>query len=227
MKKLIAIIGLACLVSVTSQAQVRPVPAFSAGSLSSSTNTYNGTNYVAIDDTGSGVTSTGLSQNTPSVSYINAQSDKAASQFVLWQAIGNPVVVVSNTTTSLYVSGTNGLTAGYPIVISHVNSPIVEPRWVTAISTSATNQVISPLFPYSTNTTYQYVLTINQSTLNTTATGDGVYSYSPAASIAWGAATNSVGPASDILVGQFQTPLLVSLPFTTAGSINAVSGIFR
>ena len=230
MKKTLQLIGLALLASVTIvQAQVRPVPGFSVGALSvNQTNTYNGTNYVVVDTPASGYLSGNYFADTPSVSYINAQSDLATAKLVAYATAypnGN-AVVVTNSTTSVYVNSTNGIAVNQPIVINHALAGYAEPRFVTAIANYATNSVISPLFPYSTNTTYQYTLTVNAAPNLAVIPGDNVTGYLPQSQIAWGASTNSVqGP--NLIVGQFQVPLLLSINFTTSGSINTASGVFQ
>jgi hypothetical protein len=230
MKKTLFVIGLAIVASITSYA-AQP---FSVGAGSTATATFGTTNFLAIDDTGSyalaGYPIGGVPtqvQNTPIITYLNAQSDLATSKLTLWYSAGNPQAAINtNTTTSLVLNGTNGIVAGLPVVIAHTTG-ICEPRIASSISTTPVVST-NTYYPYATVTNYTYTVVVNAAPTYTVNIGDQVTGYAQQALINWGASTNSLnGYGAPLLAGQYQVPMLVSLNYTSAGGFNIVSGIFQ
>ena len=226
------LVGLALLSSVTiASAQVKQQPAFSAGAGSTGSYTFGTTNFVAVDATGIGIGNTGASsgyvQDTPAATYASVTSDLAGSKFTLWYANSSgQAITATNTTTSLSVNSTNGLTVGNPVVINHA-SGIVEARILSNATATSSNVLTSALFPYTVTTNFTYTLVVNAAPTYAAIPGDQVFGYSIQGSIPVGSATLTVGPAPYVLVGQFQTPMLTSINFTSAGQINLITGEFK
>ena len=235
------LIGLVLAASVTLiQAQTKQAPAFSVGL--NSYYTFGSTNFVAAAATGNAVVN-GQAMNTPAVTYLNASSDLKTASLVLWYAGGVNAIVTSNSTTSFALSSQSGLVAGNPVVVAHTSTGTVEPRILSSITpvtntvTIGTNITFNSYPPglvtnISTTTTYTFTAVVNAALTNSTVAGDVMYGYSAQSTIP--VSTNSIGgyqvvagPAPYILVGQFQTPLLLSIPYTTAGGINTLTGEFK
>jgi hypothetical protein len=247
MKFKMLVVGLAVLVAgVTSNAQVYQKPAFSAGTPSSGGYTFGTTNFVAVPATGNGKDLAGNQQNTPAVTYINVTSDLAGSKFTLWSSpvVSNGIPSGNAVTTQIYgtqtnsyssigvtnfVSTTNGLVVGLPVVVEHAsigNSyQITEPRILAAVAIYNTNTVNT--MNGVTNTSYIWALSLNAATTYTTTNGDSIYGYAIQGTIPVGSATVTVGPAPYVWVGQYGIPLLTSINFTSAGSVNTETGEFK
>ena len=226
MKNRLLLIGLTLAASVIlAQAQIAQHTAFSVGS-SSTGYTVGTSNFVVAAANGTTVNAQGYGLNTPMATYVNAKSDLAGSVLTLYYAQGQSAVYATNSTTALYVNQTNGLNLNYPLVIAHAGG-IDEIRIATAAVPYTTNSTVSPFFPYNTNSVVTWNVTLGAAPTYAALPGDQVYFYATQGTIPVGAATLTLGPAPYVLAGQFQTPLLLGLNFTTAGAINIVTGEFK
>ena len=160
--------------------------------------------------------------------YLNAKSDLAGSVVTIWgdaNAGGTNATAIglfANSTTQVtmrivwdstgtnWVGGylvTNGLTLGDPVIIRHLANDNYEVRVVTAIT--ATN------------------ITVNTAPTTAVANGDLMYPMVPVGTITLGANTLALGPGNLIATGSPNCPFMLSVNYTSAGNIQAMSGMYR
>lgn len=188
---------LVAMVAVPAFALDTPVNGFGVGSTNGAT-----TLSWAI------VSARSANNGTPAVSYINATSDKSTSKVQFYKVTAQAVAQLTNSTTTLYVRGTNGFASGDAVVIRHIADDSYEKRTLTSNSAS-TNLVVTA------------------APLGAVTQGDIIYKVvtTGAGSIPCGSAT--ITPSGTYLyVGQQGKPLLVELDATTSGTLNVVGGVY-
>ena len=158
--------------------------------------------------------------------YLNAKSDLSSSVVSIWTdyntSTTNPpaYAVVSNSTVTITLlpkydstgtnnvgGNTNGLIVGNPVVIRHLANDNYEPRIVATVT--ATN------------------FTLNAAPTTAIVQGDLVYPMALGGTITCGATTLALGPGGTIAAGSPNTPLLLSVNFTSAGAIQFASGQYQ
>jgi hypothetical protein len=174
---------------------------------------------------------------TPFCTYLQATSDLATAQITIWQSAGaantnvNATaftfangVSATNSTTSLFLSTTNGIAVGAPIVVKHVPSDFYDIRSVASI-TQVFSTNVSGVYPFATNVTSTFTVVVNAApTYSVNPQQDTVFGYTSGPQIPIAAQSLTLGPAGQIFAGQYGVPLLMSVNFTTVGKINIASG---
>jgi hypothetical protein len=149
------------------------------------------------------VSANGKNQAAPLLTYLNVSSDLATSLLTFY-TLGTPVQVrYTNSTTTLFIEGTNGVTTNAQIiVIRHADTDTYERR-ITTGSTATTNLIVT------------------SAPSQTVRPGDLIYQMTGTNTIPWIAGTNSIGPGPGIYAGQAGKPLLFEINGTAACQINA------
>jgi hypothetical protein len=229
MKKNLLVIGLALLTSITIYAQTNVI-GFSDSSLGQNAYTFGTTNLLATPSYGTPVQQYGKppspswNGNVPVYRFLSVTSDLSSSVLTIYYANYSTPILNTNLGTNIFVGTTNGLTLGSPIVIQHQGGATAEPRILNSIAMYSTNVSYNPYNSYYT-TNYTWTVAVNNSLTNSASAGDTLYQYAVKGVIPVGATNLTLGPGADMIIGQFQTPTLFSINYTSKGQINLISGI--
>lgn len=197
----ILLLAAVLLASAVMAAPPDAVNGFAVGSTNGGTTL----SYAVISPRG---TSAGVA---PRVQYLNATSDKSTSVVQFYKVDAEAVATYTNSTTTLYVNGTNG-TPGInwksgTLIIRHLADDSYEKR--TLGNNSGATNIVVTVAP-----------------LGAVLPGDRLYhaTTTGAGSIPVGSATLALTTASGVYIGQKDKPLLLEVDATTSGTLNVVSG---
>lgn len=156
------------------------------------------------------VSARSVNGGTPAVQYINAQSDLAASTVRFGKVIAEATATTNSTTRIDVLSTNTGVNwQSGTIIVRHMVDDSYEKLTLTS-NTGSTN-VVTTVAPRGA-----------------VYSGDKLYYVTTnAATILWGATSNSVSAAgAPLFVGQQGKPLLVEVNGTSLATLNVASGIY-
>lgn len=155
---------------------------------------------------------------TPVVTSIDATSDKAGALVQFYRVTHTTPVTHTNSTTTLFVTGTNGFGGSGTIIIRHLLTDTYEKRTLTA-NTGATNLIttVAPLEAVVPGDLLYKVAT----------TGAGAYSLKTNSFLAANLGNSLQLAGNGLFSGQKGLPLLLEVDATTTGTINGVTAKFE